>query len=222
MFDRLRTAKGARILGELLMLVVGINLALWFEGKFDEFKDRQSERQYLQGLHDDLTVDVEQLDRIIKFDDSKVAKLTALLEQLPTLHEASQESQAGAMFEPSSYDFFEPSGFTYRSMQESGDFRLLRDPTTKNAILKLARRYRSIELLQQNFIQALDDGYIPLLMRSFDVAQMRLVDPTVTTKLEYRNFIAYAINETEQRSQQSEKARDESRALLELIETQIR
>jgi len=222
MFARIRTSRGATVLGELLMLVVGINLALWFEGKFDELSDIRSERQYLQGLHDDLTADVEQLDRIVAFDQAKAASLAALLEQLPTLHDASPETQAGAMFEPSTYEFFEPSDFTYRSMQESGDFRLLRDPATKNAILKLARRYRTIELLQQNFIQALDDGYIPLLMRNFDIAQMRLDDPGLLAKLEFRNFFAYGINEAEQRLRQSEKARDEARALLELIEAQIR
>ncbi len=204
------------------MLVVGINLALWFEGKFDDLSDIRSERQYLQGLHDDLTADVERLDRLLEFNRAKGAKLAALLEQLPTLHDASPETQIGAMFEPSTYDFFEPSDFTYRSMQESGDFRLLRDPATKNAILKLARRYRTIENLQKNFIQALDDGYVPLVMRSFDIAQMRLDDPGLFAKLEFRNFFAYAIGETEQRLRQSEKARDEARALLELIEAQIR
>ncbi len=30
---------------------------------------------------------------------------------------------ASAMFEPSGYDFFEPSNFTYRAMQDSGEFR---------------------------------------------------------------------------------------------------
>jgi hypothetical protein len=59
-------------------------------------------------------------------------------------------------------------------------------------------------------------------MRNFDIAQMRLDDPGLLAKLEFRNFFAYGINEAEQRLRQSEKARDEARALLELIEAQIR
>ncbi len=57
MFARIRSSRGAGVIGELLMLVVGINIALWFEGKFEDFNDAENEQQYLQGLYDDLEVD---------------------------------------------------------------------------------------------------------------------------------------------------------------------
>jgi hypothetical protein len=69
------------------------------------------------------------------------------------LAEAPAEQQAASMFDPSSYSFFEPSDFTYRSMQESGDFRLLSGPAIKEGLLRLARQYRLIDTLQANFIQ---------------------------------------------------------------------
>jgi hypothetical protein len=204
------------------MIVVGINIALWFEGKFEDIKDAESEQQYLQGLHDDLKVDVARLKTLITFNESKVATLGELMPRLTTLAQAQPEAIAGAIFEPSGYDFFQPADFTYRSMQESGDFRLLSDPETKEALLRLARRYREIELLQQNFIQALDDSYIPLMMKSFDIGQMRLADPDFLDNLIFRNFYAFTIQETEQRNAQCQNARDQAQALLEQIGAQIR
>jgi len=221
MFSGIRSSRGAGVIGELLMLVIGINIALWFEGKFDDIKDAETEHQYLRGLRDDLTVDAERLERVIAYNQSKIEKLTELLPRLPTLAEAPAEVVTGAMFEPSGYDFFQPSDFTYRSMQESGDFRLLSDDATKKALLKLARRYREIDMLQQNFMQGLDDAYIPLMMQNFDIAQMRLADPALLDNLTFRNFFVFAIQETEQRTKLCADARDQARALLELIEPQI-
>jgi hypothetical protein len=222
MFARIRSSRGAGVIGELLMLVVGINIALWFEGKFEDFSDAENEQQYLQGLYNDLEVDLEKLEASIAFNEKKVERLSQLLPRLPDLADASGEDIAGALFEPSGYDFFEPSDFTYRSMQESGDFRLLSDDATKKGLLKLARRYREIELLQTNFIQALDDSYIPLVMQSFDIAGMRLADPALLNDLVFKNFFAFAIQDTQQRVLNAEDARKQARALLDLIGTQIR
>ena len=47
MFARMRSSRGANVLGELLMLVVGINIALWFEGQFEDFRDAETEQLYL-------------------------------------------------------------------------------------------------------------------------------------------------------------------------------
>ena len=141
--------------------------------------------------------------------------------RLDTLAEQPAEVVAAAMFEPSGYDFFEPSNFTYRSMQDSGDFRLLSDADTKKQLLKLTRLYRHIDTLQQNFLQALDDAYIPLVMQSFSVAQMRLVDTSILDNLTFRNFYALVISDTEQRKSQSEKALEQARDLMAVIEAQI-
>jgi hypothetical protein len=222
MFARLRSSRGAGLIGELLMLVIGINIALWFEGKFEDYKDAESEQQYLQGLHNDLRVDVDSLERRIRYNQDKIEKLTALVPELPDLADAPAEKQALTVFEPPSYDFFEPSDFTFRSMQESGDFRLISDDELKTGLLRLARRYRQIERLQENFIQALDAEYIPLMMRSFNIAEMRLDQPDLIDNLVFRNFFAFAIQDTSQRVATLEDARDQAQTLLDRIGDQLR
>ena len=60
------TKRGANVLGELLLIIVGINIALWFEGVFDDLRDAELEQQYLEGLAEDLLVDLKQLDIVIR------------------------------------------------------------------------------------------------------------------------------------------------------------
>lgn len=66
MFARVNTSRNRNFLLEILMIVVGINIALWFEGWFDDLKDAETEQLYLQGLYDDLASDVKELDSIIE------------------------------------------------------------------------------------------------------------------------------------------------------------
>jgi hypothetical protein len=107
-------------------------------------------------------------------------------------------------------------------MQESGDFRLLSDADTKKRLLKLVRRYRLIDTLQGNFIQAMDDEYIPLMMSGFDIASGRVTDPAMLEDQVFANFFAFTYQDIEMRLSVYSSARDDAHELLEAIEAEIR
>lgn len=204
------------------MIVVGINIALWFEGWFADLEDAETEQQYLAGLRDDLQSDITLFDAVIESNTARLERLGSVLPTLGQLAEREAEAQADVMFMPSTYHFFEPSDFTYRSMQESGDFRLLSDAETKTRLLRLVRRYREIGTLQENFMQALDDGYIPIVMSGFDILQGRVTDPDYFDNQLFLNFFPYTYQDTEQRLTAYRAARDEAQELVELIATQTK
>jgi len=222
MFARVNTSKNRNFLLEIMMIVVGINIALWFEGWFDDLKDAETEQQYLAGLRDDLVVDLKTLDTVINANSMKLEKLEEIIPALPNLLDAEPAVQAEVVFTPSNYRFFEPSDFTYRSMQESGDFRLLSDAETKKNMLRLVRLYRDIDMLQDNFIQAMDDGYIPLMMAGFDIAAGQVHDPAILDDLLFRNFFTFTYQDITNRVATYSMARDDVKVLLGLIEAQIR
>ena len=221
MFARVNTSRNRNFLVEILMIVVGINIALWFEGWFEDLQDAETEQQYLGGLRDDLVSDVKLLDAVIESNSTRLQRLGEIVPGLPELGSASAEEQAQAMWTPSSYFFFEPSDFTYRSMQESGDFRLLSDADIKKRLLKLVRQYRLIDTLQDNFIQAMDDEYIPLMMSGFDLIEQRVTDPAILEDQVFKNFFAYTSQDIETRLYVYKSVREQAQALLEAIEAQI-
>ena len=221
MFARVNTSRNRNFLVEILMIVVGINVALWFEGWFEDIKDAETEQQYLGGLRDDLVSDVKLLDAVIESNSTRLQRLGEIVPGLPELGSASAEEQAQAMWTPSSYFFFEPSDFTSRSMQESGDFRLLSDADIKKRLLKLVRQYRLIDTVQDNFIQAMDDEYIPLMMSGFDLIEQRVTDPAILEDQVFKNFFAYTSQDIETRLYVYKSVREQAQALLEAIEAQI-
>jgi hypothetical protein len=224
MYARMKSDRGtskSNLLLELLLIVIGINIALWFEGLAEDFQDAQTEQQYLQGLSNDLKADLSSLDYIIEANEKKLKQLQTIIPQLPELADATQEQQGEAVFTPPTYHFFQPSDFTYIAMQESGDFRLMSDPEIKKDLLRLVRQYRLIDELQINFMQALDDAYIPLMMNSFDLMSSRITNPTLTSNQMFLNFFAFTMQETDQRVSALKSARKQATELLVEIENQM-
>jgi hypothetical protein len=221
MFRLNRDRRGANLVLEIVMIVVGINVALWFESWFQDLQDAEIEERYLADLRDDLLTDIANLDRLIEAGEAKSQQTAQIIELMPTIADLPPEQQAKAVYTPPNYQFFEPSDFTYRSMQESGDFRLLRNAEIKKGILKLDRRHRDIAMIQKNFLQAMDDGYIPLMMNRFDIATMTVTDPTLLDDQLFRNFFVYTKQDTDTMVALYGAARSQSRELVELIEKDL-
>lgn len=217
MFKLPGQGRKTNLLVDVLMIIIGINVALWFEGWFQDLQDAELEEHYLADLRDDLLTDIENLDLVIESGEAKSQRTARFIELMPRIAELPPEEQAQAIYTPSNYQFFEPSDFTYRSMQESGDFRLLRNPEIKKSILRLDRRHKDIALLQKNFLQALDDAYIPLMMNRFDLATMHVADPTLLQDQMFRNFFVYTKQDTDTMVAVYRLARSESEELLKLI-----
>jgi len=211
----------ANLFVEILMIVIGINVALWFEGWFQDLENIEIEEHYLADLRDDLQTDIKNLDNVIDSGEAKSQRAAKIIEEMPGIAELSTEELAQTIYTPPSYQFFTPSDFTYKSMQDSGDFRLLRSSQVKKSILRLDRRHKEIASMQKNFLQALDDAYIPLMMKSFDLVNMRVTDPSFLKDQMFQNFFVYTMQDTDAMVSLYRLARSESEALISLIDEQL-
>ncbi len=51
MFARLRSSRSTNLFTEILMIVIGINIALWFEGLAEDYQDAETGRQTPAAIH---------------------------------------------------------------------------------------------------------------------------------------------------------------------------
>ena len=221
MIPKLQNRKAAGVGAELLLIKVGINVALWFEGWFEDLREREAEYLYLGELLTDLDNDLEQLDIVMEANRNKAERLRLLVQTYSDLPNADPEAQAQAIFEPSSYSFFTPSDVTYETLLESGDFRLISDPDVKKGLLQLSRLWDQIDTLQANYLQALDDGYIPKMMGSFDIVEMKVSAPSLYDDQAFKNFFPYALQDTERLIWMYEKTSEETDAVRSRIEAML-
>jgi hypothetical protein len=72
-----------------MMIVVGINVALWFESWFHDLQDAKAEERYLADLRDDLLTDIENLNVVIRNGEAKLQQVAKYVELMPIIADLS-------------------------------------------------------------------------------------------------------------------------------------
>ncbi|WP_290612014.1 hypothetical protein [Arsukibacterium sp. UBA3155] len=191
---------------ELAILAFGIYLALWMENEVQTWKDHRKESEYISLIAADLRTDQKELAIILSRIEQKLQTLeTHLLAFSDPRYTTDPEFAAATALSGSdavnNYHFFSPQDFTLLSLRESGDFKLIRNQEIKSQLLAVHKSYDILNRLQQNYLQGLDEEFIPLWIRSVDVMNSTLQDPQMPHLVLFKNMMVFAMSETTQRKQ---------------------
>lgn len=132
-----------RSLGELILIVAGVLIALaataWWEGR----KDRERERVWLRQLRSDVRVNEQRIDRAIENNRAWVAQLAHFRGAVAAfgLREGSPSPPGDSLRTWSngfSFDDLEPLTGTYTALIQSGDLQLLHDDSLRFRVIAYA------------------------------------------------------------------------------------
>ncbi|MGB5244248.1 MAG: DUF6090 family protein [Lutimonas sp.] len=131
-------------IGEIVLVVIGILIALQVNNWNELRKQRQVELKYFYNLKNDLLADDERLNAMIDLADSKVraaknVKFKADRDSISTLYDFSQE-----MLTLIFVDEFRPNDNTYEEMKSSGNFSTIRNDDLKLKLMNLKKTYHNI------------------------------------------------------------------------------
>lgn len=187
---------GKNILIEFLIVLLGITIAFWLSNLGEERKERILEQAYLQDLNTDLLQDQKALQYSIKENEQKFETLKqAYLYFGQSEVKVPIDSLIGFAQTVGNYFHFTPNDYTYLSLQQSGDFKILLDRNLKKSLIELYGLYGLINTEQVNVIDALDNNYFPILMRKYDMITGNVVEPEYFESAEFRNTIMFNLNE---------------------------
>ena len=131
------------LLGEFVVIVVGVLMALWVDQLREARDNAELEVEYVGSLIIDVDADLAQFDeaeRWMRRQESAAATVLALYEGSPPTEDPADLTAAvetaGWQYSPSI------TRNTIEDLRSTGNFRLLRDPALRRAI---AAYYRSME-----------------------------------------------------------------------------
>ncbi len=116
----------ARLLGEFVLIVVGVLVALTVETALENRKDSQLRDEYLARLHDDIELDRLAIDRRIAFFSDVQRFSDEFLDWLGTDRDIDQETLLASYYAAEIWPFL-PVRNTYEDLQNTGNIRLLDD-----------------------------------------------------------------------------------------------
>ena len=182
-------------------------------------KEKQEKVAYLIDIRSDLKTDSIRLFRNVQNNKIKSKKLIKSLDLIKA--SAPIDSVLINVIEIGSYDFFTPDNFTLTSLIQSGDLKLINSDKTKRELLRLLRLYESIDNMQKNLLQALDDNYFPMLLSKVDMIEFHAVDPDFFYGVEIKNYCVFTLNETSQHIQTYEYAQKRVKKVMDLIDEEL-
>ena len=151
MADDNRPLKYARYaIGEILLVVIGILIALQVNTWNEERKQRMVEIKYFYNLKNDLMADILQLDQMIDFSDTKVqaaqsVKLKADRDSISSLYDFTNEMQTLFFVNE-----FRPNDNTYEEMKSSGNFSTISNDDLKLKLMNLKKAYLEIASVHEH------------------------------------------------------------------------
>ena len=200
---------------ELLIVIIGISIAFWLNNIALKNTNTLEKISYLTDIKNDLKTDSLRLSFNVKNNENKLKKLSNALELID--ESAPIDTLLINIIEIGNYDFFSPDNFTLNSLLQSGDLKLIDSKETKKELLRLLKIYESIDNMQNNFLQALDDNYFPMLLTKVDMVTFKAVDPNFFYDIEIKNYAVFTLSETRQHIRTYKYAQKQVHKLMELI-----
>jgi hypothetical protein len=132
-------------IGEIILVVIGILIALQINNSNEDRKARKQEIKYLKNLQIDIHTELKISDTIIAFRDKK-AKVGAQMlnfKKLETVQDIFEFE--GAIQTVFWWTTFIPTNNTYKELISSGNLNFIKSDSIKNYLLELDKKYISID-----------------------------------------------------------------------------
>ena len=213
------THRWTNYLIELVIVVIGISIAFSLNEAATRKKHQQEKTDYLIDIRNDLRMDSVQLAHFIRFGQRKGKKMKTLLQHIS--QEAPVDTIVPYVIEIGNINFFTPDNFTMKSLIQSGDLKLINSDHVKREMLRLLMMYDHIDIMQQNFLQALDDNYFPLLLTKLDLTTMEVVDASFLYSVALRNYTGFTYTETTAHTKHYERTLDQVIKLMDSIDQEL-
>ena len=189
LFAENKTAKYLKYaLGEIVLVVIGILIALQINTWNENRKDRRAEAAYLQELLEDFEINLGRSRKVISRLEEVIPKLIRILEQSaleqPTIPVDSLNTHFILI---QSMPAYTSTDRTYDNLIGSGDFRLITRPELKTAIASYYEGLHLLNLVQASHEMELVNSFQPYIIENLDfqaVFLQRLDDITVPPPIE--------------------------------------
>jgi len=145
---------------ELLIIIAGVLIALWIGELRQGFLDRNEERDYLQRLELDLNQDLDEIERVTRHSEGRIAAARKALAFLDSAPGSVQLQDVIEDFDRAGYiTFFAHARSTWDDLQATGNLRLISDSALRQSLSRYYRSTRFIDEFDQSKIDEIWHEY---------------------------------------------------------------
>ena len=229
-------------LGEILLIVIGILIALAINNSNENSKERTKELSYLKNIKNDLIINVQEIDGYINNREQKIASAKNILEHFDGKPIEDLETMVVDMGNIYSWRKFFQNNNTYQELINSGNLAIISNDSIQNTLLNLESLYMKLKdeeshfrydselllyapsykiidhhSLVENYKYQLTNGQVgtrlPIIRRQYEL---------MLEDIEQKNGFAMAVLVFGNMNQQLAAMKNQSEELIKLIEIEIK
>lgn len=181
---------------EFFIVLLGVTLAFWLNNLSEDVKERKVEKEYLTALQADLAKDVSLLSSNIEQAEKKVRKFEGVLNKMIAGERLPLDTILKYVQLIGNYWFFTPANYTYQTLEQSGDLKIISNRTIRGQLIELEHTYGLIDELQVNFLKALDEAYFPEVYKHMDLLEGTATNEEFFRSPFIKNYFVYTYQDT--------------------------
>lgn len=138
-------------LGEILLVVVGILIALQVNNWNDARKARAVELEYLSNIRADLTENLAEIDRFISARADRIADAAAVVSSIESEEAVDAHEFNARCIHIYEWRRFSQINFTFEELLNSGKLALISNDGIKSSLLRLESAYKKNKAEEDHF-----------------------------------------------------------------------
>ena len=205
---------------DLLVVILGISIAFGINNWADGRKDARKKQRYLVSLSNDLRVDSVALvthRRGLENLRDAIDTLQALTYRRNLL---KADTIAKTIMKLGSGGFFTPEDYTYRALQQTGDFSLLSDDSLQIAVAKLYDTYEDLLVFEDIYKTVMFDYVIPYNF-NYNFRTGEMLDPELYFQPKMSEVLGGLDSNTGARLKMTTRAQEQVASIRQLISEEL-
>ena len=224
-------------IGEILLVVIGILIALQINNSNDQKKDKERETKYLTNIKIDLKKDIESLDYNINFRKEKYKGTNKIIEQINGAQINNFTETTFNVVNTLYQERFQPSNVTYNDLVSSGNMNLISNDSIKIDLFELSLLYQRNSFGVEHETKEYDEFISKPIYKLTDIERMKPVflgmktaeEVNITEQdfealfksKEYKNGCVVSNWASEEMIQLFENIKSKSERVIKLINTEL-
>jgi hypothetical protein len=214
--------KALEYLIEFILVIVGISIAFWLSEQAEESKKDELEKQYLSDLKEDLQADIDLIDYLTVLNQGQTSEVERALDYLSgkpsTITQDSIPHFAEMIGNPT---LFYPNDFTYISLKQSGDFKIIKNHEIRKLLVRLYSSYESLDQEQTNLVNAIEDHFFPEYLKNYELATKKVINSAYFRSPILSNFMTFTCSQTNTILVYFERSKTIAEQTIGLIEEEL-
>ncbi|MEP0132800.1 MAG: DUF6090 family protein [Eudoraea sp.] len=208
-------------IGEIILVVIGILIALQFNNWNIDRIERQEEKKLYRNIQRQIEDDRKELTHFKAINNYFSATYKHANKIIRAQDFTKSDSLALIAMGLSQYSDFNSSGNIYETLVNSGNLKLLKNDEITSSIQQLETTYINVNKLETIHWDIIMNELTPLLKSTVNYDAFKAVKPEKLYEVEMQNFFVESIYLTSAKDTVYSKALREIDAIIELINTEL-